>query len=243
MNNKIIEQFIYAQKRRGKPFDITVTGISMEPFMFEGDIVTVQPLQPNDDYELGDVLVYFYKQEGMLVHRLLLKESGVYHCKGDNTIRLEGVTLDQIIGKVISVNGIEVTPCTAKHITLSYAVSLRFQKSGFDFNNIRNTEIYKLYDKIILNQQEDIMIYHKNSEMEYIPVDETSLTVFDPETGDVHFFDETGIAILDLLDEPKDLDSLVEKLSEMYDAPKDEIRSDVEQFLSETVDKKVIITL
>ena len=39
------------------------------------------------------------------------------------------------------------------------------------------------------------MTYQKNKEMDYIFSDETSLAVFDSESGDTHFFDETGIDI------------------------------------------------
>ena len=79
--------------------------------------------------------------------------------------------------------------------------------------------------------------------MDYIQTDETSLAVFDPETGDTHFFDETGIDILNILSEPCDLDMLLSKLCEIYDVAPDDIHEDVEEFLSETVEKKVVEVL
>ena len=84
------------------------------------------------------------------------------------------------------------------------------------------------------------MIYKKNENMDYIQTDETSLAVFDPETGDTHFFDETGIDILNILSEPCDLELLLSKLCEIYDVTADEIRADIEEFLAETVEKKVV---
>lgn len=84
------------------------------------------------------------------------------------------------------------------------------------------------------------MAFRKNKNMDYIQTDETSLAVFDPESGDTHFFDEIGIDILSLLDEPCDLETLLQKLCGIYDATPDDIRADVEEFLAETISKKVV---
>ena len=84
------------------------------------------------------------------------------------------------------------------------------------------------------------MKYQKNPNMDYIPTDETSLAVFDPESGDTHFFDETAIDILNCLDEPCDLPTLLNRLCEIYDATPDNIREDVQAFLVECVSKKVV---
>jgi signal peptidase I len=240
MDKTLIEKLLKAQKQRGKPFDVTVVGDSMNPILFEGDIITVQPC---DDYDVGDILVFNYQQRELLVHRLLLNNDGKYFCKGDNCYRLEDMSLEQIIGKVILINGNEVPRCSKKHIALSYAVNRQFVNFAYDVGKTNQTEIYQLYKKIILNGENDIMVYQKNKDMEYILVDETSLTVFDSDTGDAHFFDETGIDILNLLDEPRDLESLLVKLCEIYDTSPEEIKADVEQFLNETVEKKVVLAL
>ena len=98
------------------------------------------------------------------------------------------------------------------------------------------------------------MVYRKNENMDYIQTDETSLAVFDPETGDTHFDDANLCApvkkdrivyfdILNILSEPCDLDMLLSKLCEIYDVAPDDIHEDVEEFLSETVEKKVVEVL
>ena len=92
-----------------------------------------------------------------------------------------------------------------------------------------------------MKAEENEMIYKKNEQMDYIPADETSLAVFDPETGDTHFFNETGVDILNCLNMPCDLDTLLERLCLIYDASPDDIRSDVEEFLADTVAKRVVI--
>ena len=77
--------------------------------------------------------------------------------------------------------------------------------------------------------------------MDYISADETSLAVFDPISGDTHIFDETSVDILKCLDEPITLEILLEKLCEIYNVTPSDIRSDVEEFLSECIAKKVVI--
>jgi len=84
---------------QGKPFTVEVHGISMNPTLYEGDHVLVQRA---DTYDEGDILVYDYGNEGLLIHRFLHLEHGLYHCRGDNTIRIERISLKRIMGKVIS---------------------------------------------------------------------------------------------------------------------------------------------
>ena len=67
------------------------------------------------------------------------------------------------------------------------------------------------------------MLYKKNEAMDYIFSDQTTLAVYDPESGDTHFFDETGIDILNLLEKPKNVDSLLAELSKIYNASPDDI--------------------
>jgi len=85
------------------------------------------------------------------------------------------------------------------------------------------------------------MAYRKNDSMDYILSDETSLAVFDPETRNTYFFDETGIDILNCLAEPCGLEELLAKLCEIYDATPDDIRQDVVEFLEDTVAGGVVI--
>ena len=87
------------------------------------------------------------------------------------------------------------------------------------------------------------MTVMKNKEMEYIQVDEKSLVIYDPDLGDTHFIDEVGQSILNLMDEEITVDALVETLSQMYISEGDEIRRDVEAFLNELIEKKVVVAL
>ena len=240
MDDKLLQKLLAVQVSAGKPVEISVVGVSMNPTLYEGDSITVQR---QAEYEIGDILVFTYKHDELLVHRLLEKRDGLYFCKGDNAFRLEDVPYERIIGKVTAVNGRSLPPCAPRLITLSMLVNRAFFRCRYDAEKTKQSSIYQLYQKVILRKEENIMVYQKNKSMEYIQRDETSLAVFDPESGDTHFFDEIGIDILGMLEEPCDLETLLQKLCAVYETSPDEIREDVEEFLQDTVSKKVVEVL
>ena len=239
-------KILSAMKKTGKPFDLTVTGFSMNPMLYEGDIVTISPKSPDDTYNIGDILVFVYNSDELLVHRLIEIKNGIYYCKGDNALRMEKISADQIIGKVTGIrrNGqdIPLLPCTDKLIIMAKAVNTMFFKRRYDPKKTRETYIYKIYKKIFIDG-EDIKMYIKNEKMDYIETDESSVAVFDSESGDTHFIDETGISILNILEQPIDFDALVEKICEVYDSAHDEIAGDVREFLNDAVQKAIVVEL
>ena len=87
------------------------------------------------------------------------------------------------------------------------------------------------------------MKYIKNNSMEFLEIDDENIVVYDPESGDTHYISETGKSILSLLDEEIEFDELVSQLCEAYSAERDEIESDVREFLDELVGKKVVLYL
>ena len=210
----------------------------MNPTFYENDTITVKKF---DDYEIGDVLVFTYKLGELLVHRLLDKKEGLYFCKGDNSFRLEDISKNQIAGRVIRLNHRPLAPCSKQLITLSYQVNRAFVNCRYDIEKTKQTKIYQLYEKTFLKERDTIMKYKTNEAMDYIQTDETSLAVFDPETGHTHFFDETGTDILSFLSEPCGLEELLEKLCGVYEAAPGDIRGDVEEFLREVMEKGVVV--
>ena len=236
MDNSLMHKILFASLRSGHEMTVTVTGVSMNPSMHEGDLVTVCH---TDSYCVGDILVFLYKGE-LLVHRLLKIENGRFFCKGDNAFRLEDLTDEDIGGKVVLHNGKPLASFPATHIALSYLVNRTFRKCGYNLEKTKQSGIYRFYHQTIWKVEDSTMKYKKNETMDYIPADETSLAVFDPESGDTHFFDETAIDILNSLDDPCDLDILLNRLCEIYDATPDDIREDVQAFLVECISKKVI---
>lgn len=239
MDNLLIQKLLHAQITAKGQVEISVSGISMQPALFNSDKITVVKCI---DYSVGDILVFSYKSGELLVHRLLKKDDE-YFCKGDNSFRLENITIDQIIGKVISVNSFGIVPCPQRLILLSYLVNRAFFRCRYNIEVTKQSDIYRLYEKVILRKEDIPVIYKKNENMDYIQSDETALAVFDPESGDTHFFDETGIDILYLLSEPRDLDSLLLKLSEIYSVVPIDIREDVMEFLDDVVSKNIVETL
>lgn len=80
-----------------REFSVKVMGNSMFPTIKAGESV---PVLMRDDIKfcIGDILVFRYKNEGFLIHRLLQKKGQIYYCKGDNSIRMESVGKENILG-------------------------------------------------------------------------------------------------------------------------------------------------
>lgn len=236
MNNNLIIKILPAVLKTKGQAELTVTGTSMEPTLIEGDLITIIKC---NNYTIGDILVFDYKNEGLLVHRLL-KTSIRYFCKGDNSFRLEDMPAENIIGKVTAVNGVPIAVWQKWKMDLSYAVNRSFVKSKYDITNTMQTDIYKLYSALILGKEENKMNYKKTDKMDFILSDETSLAVFDPESNNTYFFDETGIDILNCLDIPCNIEMLLDMLCNIYSASPEDIRADVEEFLADTVTKGIV---
>ena len=86
--------------KQGNEGIIPIKGISMEPTLYEGDVLVVKTFS---SYSVGDIIVFKYFSEGILVHRIIDIEGSVFFCKGDNAKRIEIIMKRQIIGKVIKV--------------------------------------------------------------------------------------------------------------------------------------------
>ena len=236
-------KLLAAFKKAGKSFELTVTGYSMNPVLYEGDTVTVSP---GESYNIGDVLVYIYNGSELLIHRLIEIKDGNFYCKGDNALRMEKIPADQIFGKISAIrrNGqnIPLFPCTNKLIIMAKAVNAMFFKRRYDPVKTRETYIYQIYNKIFING-EDIKMYVKNENMDYIETDETSMAVFDPESGDTHFLDESGADIIKILEQPHDFEELVKEICEIYEGEYDEIAGDIKEFLNDAVKKGIVTEL
>lgn len=88
--------FLYSKLK--KTFELRISGTSMKPILHEGDTITVCR---KDKYMIGDIIVFLYKNNNLLVHRLLKIQNGRYFCKGDNSFRLEDIYIEHIVGAVI----------------------------------------------------------------------------------------------------------------------------------------------
>jgi len=143
------DKLLLALKQRGQPFELAVVGVSMNPILIAGDQIRIQP---QEDYTVGDVLIFRYNDKELLVHRLLRKAGERFYCKGDNAFQLEDVTAEQIIGKVVAVNGQPLSPCPWLLVALSYAVNHQFETLIYEMPLVRATAVYKLYEQLYLDR-------------------------------------------------------------------------------------------
>ncbi len=217
--------------------NITVEGFSMEPTLFAGDVVTVCL----GEYRPGDILVFYYKEGSLLIHRLLYIKNDRYFCKGDNAFRVEDFTQEQLVGKVALVNGRPSELWPDWKTALSATVGKEFRRCHYEENLIKESKIYQLYQALVLKRKEVTIMYVKNKAFTFILTDETSMVVFDPKTGNTHLLDEVGISILDCLNEPITIELLLETLCKEYAATPEEICGDVEEFLADMVQKEVVV--
>ena len=125
--------------------ELKVEGISMMPVICPGDTVTIKE---NEKYYRGDIIVYAYKKI-LLVHRILKIENDLILCKGDNSFRIEDITTDQIIGKVIKIKGNAPPIVNSEILDLSFAVGREFKKNRYNQNLTMQSEVYSNFKKAL----------------------------------------------------------------------------------------------
>lgn len=236
-NPKIYVKILSAILHAKGEINITVQGDSMNPLLHNGDFITIKVC---NTYEPGDILLYFYENEGLLIHRLLQKDTR-YYCKGDNAFRLESLSENDIIGKAVAINSQTLLPWPDWKVQLSLEINHQFRQAHYNVDITMHTDIYRLYSMLILKKEGIRNMFRKNEQMDFISTDQTSLAVFDPDSGNIYFFDETGVDILNALCEPCEIDVLLNRLCQIYDATPNEIRNDVEEFLADAIQKKVVL--
>lgn len=139
MNDIPIKQLLLFRAKIKKPFELTVDGTSMIPILHPGDRIEICA---RDNYAVGDILVFFYKNDTLLVHRLLRVENGRYLCKGDNSFRLEDIRKEDIVGAVCLEHDANNTP---EFVADSYSVSRIFRQNGYNAEKTKLTQEYKNY--------------------------------------------------------------------------------------------------
>ncbi len=79
---------------------INVFGHSMEPFIYNGDNVTLKKFS---EYKKNDVILYRRVNKAFVLHRIYKVKKDSFVLIGDHQTQKEyGITKDQIIAKVIS---------------------------------------------------------------------------------------------------------------------------------------------
>ena len=137
---------------------ITVKGNSMYPAVLPNDKVFISR---KNDYDAGAILVYVYRSEQYLIHRLLRCINNRYYCKGDNSFRLEEVEKQDILGQVefILRNDHIIIPkyVTPEFIQHSFKILIEFLCNGFNRDNIQNSDIYIKYKHLYLGDDINVV--------------------------------------------------------------------------------------
>ena len=89
-----------------EPVTIPVKGISMAPFLVEGDRVEVVRVAPGDP-KAGDLMVFLRGSE-LVVHRFLAARGGLFLEKGDGQCRGNWAPWPEALGRVVALWKAEV---------------------------------------------------------------------------------------------------------------------------------------
>jgi signal peptidase I len=148
MDTAILLKILTSMKMTDKPITITVSGNSMFPALHDADVITII----QGDYVPGDILVYKYMKDELLVHRLLKIQGGRYQCKGDFSFRLEDIPLNDIFGKITEIKRnnvkIDIIKSAKKFLDMSYEVGLESLRLKYDIQKIIQSDIYCMYTEL-----------------------------------------------------------------------------------------------
>jgi hypothetical protein len=100
--NKSFAELLVSVLDTGRPFRFQASGWSMHPFIHNGDILTITPIQSN--LSVGDVVCCRSTDIPLFVHRIIRIDDDKIQIKGDNLISDDGIfKMDNLLGKVIRI--------------------------------------------------------------------------------------------------------------------------------------------
>ncbi len=127
-------------KKRGL-LKITAKGVSMLPFVREGDTVAIKEKVA---YNTGDIIVFSYENQ-ILMHRVVRKTADGYWAKGDNSFRIETVSYDKIIGAAEAINDETIKAVPGSFVKASLDIGILFIRNGFDAEQTKLDKQYLKY--------------------------------------------------------------------------------------------------
>lgn len=221
--------------KNNKTAQISVSGISMEPILKSGDSITIKR---EDNYDVGDILVFIYKEE-LLVHRLIKKDSK-YYCKGDNAFRLEDITKEQILGKIILVNEKNIDPWPAWQIELSYLVNRVFRKCGYNIEETKKSSIYKLYNEMVFNKN---IFLQEGLDGKDGQLTKTYFAANGTENAKLYEFNEFEESLINILQTPSTIQGLISHAQRSKNIPQNDIYDMIGKFLLYAVSNNIIVAI
>lgn len=100
VGNDIFFAAVEEQIAAGMRVKITLVGTSMRPTLYEGDILTLAPVDGNP--EVGDVVLFHY-QGRHLLHRIISVADDIYTMRGDNCVSTESCHREDIVARLMEV--------------------------------------------------------------------------------------------------------------------------------------------
>jgi len=104
LKGEALKSLLKEVMKRGKRFRFETKGFSMQPFVRNGDVLTLAPLSGRK-IQIGDIVACEEPVLGkLIVHRVIRKTKKGYLVKGDNSYKADGcVQRDSIYGRVVRI--------------------------------------------------------------------------------------------------------------------------------------------
>lgn len=208
--------------------EVSIAGSSMYPIFCEHDTVTIKP---SASYNLGDILVYPYKSQGLLIHRVIYVDD-VFYCKGDNAFKTETIHSDTVLGKAVLVNQNPIREWQEWQIQFSITIAKLFMKLHQNYDATMHTPVYRMYTDVILKQSNSLIYKTKqiNFDANQLPINQP--LQFELVSSILHFFIQ-----------PNTLDNLLHHLYNFYPMDIHDLQNDVMLFLIRAVADNMISIL
>jgi hypothetical protein len=106
LSGRALKEVLQAVLAQGASFRFMARGFSMHPFIRDGEVITVSPVQVRQ-LRLGDVVAFCHPETGrLIVHRIIRKHDTGILLRGDNCPEVDGmVPAVNILGRVTEVKG------------------------------------------------------------------------------------------------------------------------------------------
>lgn len=96
--NEVFFEWAEQMLRQGQEIELSVKGQSMRPFLWDGEKVTVVPVQPQQTWQKGMIILAKVKGQVMM-HRIFRLENGTILMKGDgNLLQTEQIHPCDVMG-------------------------------------------------------------------------------------------------------------------------------------------------
>ncbi len=99
-----VRELLEAVLERGRQFRFRAGGMSMFPFVRNGDVVTISPFQ-GDEPGVGDIVAFLQdRSRSLALHRVVSVHDRAYVVRGDSAVCADGrIPGKDILGKVVRI--------------------------------------------------------------------------------------------------------------------------------------------